>query len=110
VDPVIDARRQPDQRALVKRAIETGRFTDEEQAVQEALTLREEGERRRLGILAAIDEAETSLAKGEGRPVTEGSMKALAVKEFAARSRCSSDGASSRQQQRHPREATFVYS
>jgi putative addiction module CopG family antidote len=77
----------PDQRALVKRAIESGRFTDEEQAVQEALALWEERERRRLEILAAIDEAEASLAKGEGRPITEESMKALAeeVKERGRR-------------------------
>jgi Arc/MetJ-type ribon-helix-helix transcriptional regulator len=68
----------PDQRALVKRAIESGRFSDEEQAVQEALALWEERERRRLEILAAIDEADASLAKGEGRRITEESMKALA--------------------------------
>jgi Arc/MetJ-type ribon-helix-helix transcriptional regulator len=75
------------QRALVKRAIESGRFTDEEQAVQEALALWEERERRRLEILAAIDEAEASLAKGEGRPITEESMKALAeeIKERGRR-------------------------
>jgi Arc/MetJ-type ribon-helix-helix transcriptional regulator len=77
----------PDQRALIKRAIESGRFTDEEQAVQEALALWEERERRRLEILAAIDDAEASLAKGEGRPITEESMKALAeeIKERGRR-------------------------
>src|SRR5438067_9757322 len=68
----------PDQRALVKRAIESGRFSHEEEAVQEALALWEERERRRLEILAALDEAEASLARGEGRPITEESMKALA--------------------------------
>jgi len=77
----------PDQRAFVRRAIENGRFTDEEQAVQEALALWEERERRRLEILAAIDEAEASLAKGEGRPITEESMKVLAeeIKERGRR-------------------------
>ena len=77
----------PDQRALVKRAIESGRFSHEEQAVQEALALWEERERRRLEILAAMDEAEASLAKGEGRPITEESMKALAeeIKERGRR-------------------------
>ena len=68
----------PDQRALVKRAIDSGRFTDEEQAVQEALALWEERERRRLEILASLDEAEASLARGEGRPITDESMQALA--------------------------------
>ena len=77
----------PDQRALVKRAIESGRFSHEEEAVQEALALWEERERRRLEILAAIDEAEASLAQGEGRPITEESMKALAedIKERGRR-------------------------
>jgi len=77
----------PDQRAFVRRAIENGRFTDEEQAVQEALALWEERERRRLEIIAAIDEAEASLAKGEGRSITEESMKTLAeeIKERGRR-------------------------
>jgi putative addiction module CopG family antidote len=68
----------PDQRALVKRAIESGRFSHEEEAVQEALALWEKRERRRLEILAALDEADASLARGEGRLITDDSMKALA--------------------------------
>jgi len=68
----------PDQRAFVKRAIESGRFSHEEEAVQEALILWEARERKRLEILTALDEAEASLARGEGRQVTEESMKALA--------------------------------
>lgn len=68
----------PDQRAFVRRAIESGRFTREEEAVQEALALWEERERRRLEILAMVDEADASLARGEGREITEESMKALA--------------------------------
>ena len=67
-----------DQRAFVQRAIESGRFSREEEAVQEALALWEERERRRIEILAALDEAEASLARGEGRPITEESMKRLA--------------------------------
>lgn len=68
----------PDQRAFAQRAIESGRFSSEEEAVQEALVLWEERERRRLEILAMLDEAEASLARGEGREITEKSMKALA--------------------------------
>jgi putative addiction module CopG family antidote len=68
----------PDQRAFAQRAIESGRFSREEEAVQEALRLWEERERRRLEILAMVDEAEASLARGEGREITEESMKALA--------------------------------
>ena len=68
----------PDQRAFVQRAIESGRFSSEVEAVQEALALWEERERRRLEILAMLDEADVSLARGEGRQITEESMKALA--------------------------------
>ena len=67
-----------DQRAFVRRAIESGRFTREEDAVEEALALWEERERRRLEILAMVDEADASLARGEGREISEESMKALA--------------------------------
>ena len=68
----------PDQRALARRAIESGRFRHEEEAVQEALALWEERESRRLEILDALDEADASLARGEGRRITEDSMRALA--------------------------------
>jgi len=47
-------------------------------AVKEALSLWEERERRRLEILAAVDEAEASLTRGEGRPITQESMHELA--------------------------------
>ena len=77
----------PDQRALVKRAIESGGFSHEEEAVQEALALWEERERTRLETLAALDDAEASLVRGEGRPITNDSMKALAddIKECGRR-------------------------
>jgi putative addiction module CopG family antidote len=68
----------PDQYAFVRRAIESGRFSREEEAVREALALWEERERRRVEILAALDEADASLSRGEGREITEASMRALA--------------------------------
>jgi len=68
----------PDQRALVTRAIESGRFSREEEAVQEALALWEEHERSRLELVAALDEAEASLARGESRTVSIESMNAFA--------------------------------
>ena len=60
----------PDQKAFVLQATESGRLRHEEDAVKEALSLWEERERRRLEILIAVDKAETSLARGEGRRVT----------------------------------------
>ena len=68
----------PDQHAFVLQAIESGRFRREEDAVKEALSLWEERERRRVEILAAVDEAEVSLARGEGRPISQESMRELA--------------------------------
>jgi Arc/MetJ-type ribon-helix-helix transcriptional regulator len=60
----------PDQEAFIRRAIETGRLHRKEEALQEAMSLWEERERRRLEILAAVDQAEASLARGEGRTIT----------------------------------------
>ncbi|MGD1090568.1 MAG: hypothetical protein ABSB35_01110 [Bryobacteraceae bacterium] len=69
----------PDQQAFVRQAIESGRLRREEDAVKEALSLWEERERTRAEILAAVDEAEASLARGEGRIVTPESMRELAA-------------------------------
>src|ERR1035437_7415416 len=68
----------PYQKAFVRHAIESGRLHREEEAVQEALAMREERERTRVEILTAIDTAEASLARGEGRNITEQSMRELA--------------------------------
>ncbi|SRR5258708_4515598 len=59
----------PDQEAFIHQALETGRLHRKEDAVEEAMSLWEERERRRLEILAAVDQAEASLARGEGRRV-----------------------------------------
>ena len=69
----------PDQIAFVRDAIKSGRLKREEEAVQEALALWEERERRRAEILAAVDEAEASLVRGEGRIITQQSMLGLAA-------------------------------
>jgi Arc/MetJ-type ribon-helix-helix transcriptional regulator len=58
-----------DQKAFVRQAIESGRYSREEDALQDALLLWENRERRRLEILAAADQAEASFARGEGRRV-----------------------------------------
>jgi Arc/MetJ-type ribon-helix-helix transcriptional regulator len=68
----------PDQKAFVRQAIESGRLLREEDAVKEALSLWEDRERTRAEILVAVDEAEASLARGEGRPITRESMRTLA--------------------------------
>jgi putative addiction module CopG family antidote len=73
----------PDQKAFARRAIETGRIHSEEDAVREALVLWEEREGQRAEFLLTLDDAHASLARGEGRAITQESMRQLAseVKE-----------------------------
>lgn len=68
----------PAQRDFVRQAIETGRLSREEDAIQEALRLWEDRERTRAEALAAVDAAEASLARGEGRAITQESMRHMA--------------------------------
>jgi Arc/MetJ-type ribon-helix-helix transcriptional regulator len=55
-------------------AVESGRLRDEGDAVREALALWEERERARVEILTAVNQADVSLARGEGRAITEESI------------------------------------
>jgi putative addiction module CopG family antidote len=79
----MDVELTADQRAFIRRAIESGRFRREEDVVQEALKYWEERERRRAEMLAAVDDAERSLSRGEGTVLTQHSVDQLsrAVKE-----------------------------
>ena len=75
----MDVQLTPDQKAFVRQAIKSGRLQREEEAVKEALALWEERERTRAEILSAVDESEASLARGEGRIITQQSMRDLAA-------------------------------
>jgi Arc/MetJ-type ribon-helix-helix transcriptional regulator len=75
---VMEVQLTHDQKAFVRQAIESGRLRREEDAVKEALALWEERERTRAEILAAVDEAEASIARGEGRIITGESVRELA--------------------------------
>ncbi len=79
----MDIQLTPDQKAFARRAIESGRLHSEEDAIQEALALWEERERQRAEFLLTLDDARASLARGEGRAITQESMRQLAdeVKE-----------------------------
>ena len=74
----MEVRLTPDQEAFVRQAIESGRFHRAEDAVEEALLLWEERERKRAELLATLDDAKASLARGEGRNITQESMRDLA--------------------------------
>lgn len=69
----------PDQEAFIRRAIEAGRFDRAEDAVEEALSLWEERERKRAEFLATLDDAKASIARGEGHVITQQSMQDLAT-------------------------------
>lgn len=68
----------PDQQVFVRQAIESGRLRRAEDAVEEALSLWEERERTRAEILTAVDAADASLGRREGRSITQESMQQLA--------------------------------
>lgn len=67
----------PDQAALVRQAIESGRLRREEDVLKEALSLWEDRERTRAEILAAVDDAEDAEAS-LSRAVAQESMRELA--------------------------------
>jgi putative addiction module CopG family antidote len=74
----MEVRLTPDQESFVRQAIESGRLHRAEDAVEEALRLWEERERKRAEFLATLDDANASLARGEGRVISEESMRDLA--------------------------------
>jgi Arc/MetJ-type ribon-helix-helix transcriptional regulator len=60
-----------DQKAFVRQAIESGRrYSREEDALRDALSLWEGRERRRVENLAAVDQAEASNSRGDVRRIT----------------------------------------
>jgi putative addiction module CopG family antidote len=74
----MEVRLTPDQKAFIRQALESGRFHDPEEAVQEALSLWEGRERKRADFLASLDEAEAALVRREGLIITQQSMRELA--------------------------------
>ena len=75
----MDVQFTADQQAFVRQAIKNGRLRSEQDAVQEALALWEERERRRVAFLTTLDDARASLARGEGRVITQEAMRELAA-------------------------------
>jgi putative addiction module CopG family antidote len=93
----MEVRLTPDQEAFVRRAIEAGRFGRAEDAVEEALSLWEERERKRAEFLTTLDDAKASIARGEGQVITQQSMLDLATDvKRRGRSRLAADPATPR--------------
>ena len=74
----MEVRLTSQQEECIRQAIESGRFRSQEDALQEALSLWEERERKRAEFLSTLDDAKASLARGEGRLITQESMHELA--------------------------------
>jgi Arc/MetJ-type ribon-helix-helix transcriptional regulator len=74
----MEVRLTPDQEAFVREAIESGRFHGAEDAAQEALSLWEDRKRKRAAFMATLHDAKASLARGEGRVITQENMRDLA--------------------------------
>ncbi len=68
-----------DQIAFARRAVAAGRLQKEEDAVREAMALWEERERKRLEFEVSLMAAEASVARGEGRELTQESMRQMSV-------------------------------
>jgi putative addiction module CopG family antidote len=66
-----------DQEAFVRRAIADGRLQNAAEAIQQALQLWEQRERRRMEILFAIERADASIVAGQGIPISPESMREL---------------------------------
>jgi Arc/MetJ-type ribon-helix-helix transcriptional regulator len=75
-----------DQQAFLRQGIESGRYVRAEDALLEALSLWESRERRRAEILAAVDQAEASFDRGEGRRITTRQEAAQLAAEIKQRS------------------------
>jgi Arc/MetJ-type ribon-helix-helix transcriptional regulator len=68
----------PDQEAFIREAIAQGRYRTPEDAVLDALACWEEGERRRVELMAALDEAEADLRLGQYTDYTNETLTTLA--------------------------------
>ncbi len=75
----------PTQQALIRRAIEAGRYKSEEDAARAALDLWERTELERAELLAALDEGEADLAAGRFTEHDDASALAREIKSEARR-------------------------
>ena len=74
----MEVRLTPDQEALLRQALKTGRLSNEDEAAREAFSLWEKRERNRAELIAALDEAESDLAAGRYTDHTDETLPQLA--------------------------------
>jgi Arc/MetJ-type ribon-helix-helix transcriptional regulator len=66
------------QHSLIEYAIASGRLSTSQDAAREAFSLWEKREQARKELLALVDEAEASLARGEGLRLDDHGLRNLA--------------------------------
>jgi antitoxin ParD1/3/4 len=69
----------PDQEAFIRKVVASGRYPSVEDAVRDAMARWEEGERARLELLVALDEAEADLEAGRYTDYTDATLPKLAI-------------------------------
>jgi hypothetical protein len=67
----------PEQEAFVRRAMADGRIARAEDALTEAMLLWEDREWARSELIASLDAAKDSLARGEGRTISQRSIQVM---------------------------------
>lgn len=68
----------PEQNSFIQLGVREGRFRDEKEAVRQAMAFWEERERRRLELIAAIEEGEASFGEDDIVLETEEDFRNLA--------------------------------
>jgi hypothetical protein len=81
-----------DQEALIQQAIKVGRIDRVEDVMTEVLLLWKERELLRAELIAGVEQARASIARGERRSISRASMQALAEEaKLRLRSRLASE-------------------
>jgi putative addiction module CopG family antidote len=73
----MEVRLTPEQEALIAQAVQSGRYQTAEDAVKDALAIWGENERRRIELIAMIDEGDADLAEGRYTDYTDETLPAL---------------------------------
>jgi putative addiction module CopG family antidote len=68
----------PDQQAFIHQAIASGRYHSAEETLRDAMARWEEDERRRVELLAALDDAESDILAGHYTDYTDETLPQLA--------------------------------
>jgi putative addiction module CopG family antidote len=75
----MEVRLTPEQEALIAQAVQSGRYQTAEDAVKDAVACWEENERRRIELVAMIDEGDADFEAGRYTEYTDETLADLFV-------------------------------